>query len=307
MSEETLSEYAPTFEKRSLAGRMMKDKAARNRRKERKEVAEAKTYKEQKDARDRFRANKLLQRQKKRARKMRMERVKGEKKTKEAQTMSMQEVKLEGWSQRKKAKSNESLVDQIAYYARVSNPSSQITSLKNDGLINYLIRHKHWSPFEMVNVCLEVNTTRDIGRQLIRHRSFSFQEFSQRYAETGIVTSELREARMQDHVNRQNSLETDDEALGEWWEQKQAEVMKLCFDAYDEALEKDIAKEVARAVLPEGLTWTRLYVNGSIRSWIHYIDLRTDPSTQKEHRELAHACARELAQVFPMIENFVHE
>lgn len=220
--------------------------------------------------------------------------------------MVKQSVKLEGWSQRVNASPNETLVDQIAYYARVSNPTSQMSSLKNDGLINYLIRHKHWSPFEMVNVCLQLDTTRDIGRQVLRHRSFSFQEFSQRYAATE-TTGDLRETRMQDHVNRQNSIETDDKDLKEWWDNKQKEIMDLTFATYDQALKRDIAKEVVRAILPEGLTWSRLYMNGSIRSWCHYIDLRTDPSTQKEHRELAKMCAVEIARVFPMIEKFVHE
>lgn len=220
--------------------------------------------------------------------------------------MVKQSVKLEGWSQRVNAQPDETLVDQIAYYARVSNPTSQMSSLKNDGLINYLIRHKHWSPFEMVNVCLQLDTTRDIGRQVLRHRSFSFQEFSQRYAATE-TTGDLRETRMQDHVNRQNSIETDDKDLKEWWESKQKEIMDLTFATYDQALKRDIAKEVVRAILPEGLTWSRLYMNGSIRSWCHYIDLRTDPSTQKEHRELAKMCAVEIARVFPMIEKFVHE
>lgn len=219
--------------------------------------------------------------------------------------MVKQNAKLEGWSQRIHASPNETLVDQIAYYARVSNPSSQMASLKNEGLINYLIRHKHWSPFEMVNVCLELDTTRDIGRQVLRHRSFSFQEFSQRYASTE-TTGDVRETRMQDYVNRQNSIETDDNELKEWWENKQIEIMNLTFATYDQALKRDIAKEVVRAILPEGLTWSRLYMNGSIRSWCHYIDLRTDPSTQKEHRELAKMCAVEIAKVFPMIEKFVH-
>jgi len=220
--------------------------------------------------------------------------------------MLKQKAKLEGWSQRVNADPTETLVDQIAFYARVSNPSSQMASLKNEGLINYLIRNKHWSPFEMVNVCLQLDTTRDIGRQILRHRSFSFQEFSQRYAATE-TTGDVRETRMQDYVNRQNSLETDDKDLKEWWVNKQIEIMNLTFATYDQALKRDIAKEVVRAILPEGLTWSRLYMNGSIRSWCHYIDLRTDPSTQKEHRELAKMCAEEIAKVFPMIEKFVHE
>ena len=220
--------------------------------------------------------------------------------------MTSQNVKLEGWSQRMGASPNETLMDQVAYYARVSNPTSQISALKSDGLIKYLMRHKHWSPFEMVNICLQVDTTRDIGRQLIRHRSFSFQEFSQRYAATE-TTGDYRETRLQDLKNRQNSLETDDEELDQWWKGKQDEVAKLAFDTYDQALKKGIAKEQVRAILPEGLTWSRLYVNGTLRSWIHYIELRTDPSTQKEHRELAKMCAREIDKVFPMIEDFVQD
>ena len=220
--------------------------------------------------------------------------------------MPSQNAKLEGWSQRMGASPNETLMDQVAYYARVSNPTSQISALKSDGLIKYLMRHKHWSPFEMVNICLQVDTTRDIGRQLIRHRSFSFQEFSQRYAATETM-GDYRETRLQDLKNRQNSLETDDEELDQWWKGKQDEVANLAFDTYDQALKKGIAKEQVRAILPEGLTWSRLYVNGTLRSWIHYIELRTDPSTQKEHRDLAKMCAREIDKVFPMISDFVQD
>jgi thymidylate synthase (FAD) len=220
--------------------------------------------------------------------------------------MPSQNAKLEGWSQRMGASPNETLMDQVAYYARVSNPTSQISALKSDGLIRYLMRHKHWSPFEMVNICLQADTTRDIGRQLIRHRSFSFQEFSQRYAATETM-GDYRETRLQDLKNRQNSLETDDEELDQWWKDKQDEVAELAFDTYDQALKKGIAKEQVRAILPEGLTWSRLYVNGTLRSWIHYIELRTDPSTQKEHRDLAKMCAREIDKVFPMISDFVQD
>lgn len=220
--------------------------------------------------------------------------------------MPSQNAKLEGWSQRMGASPNETLMDQVAYYARVSNPTSQISALKSDGLIKYLMRHKHWSPFEMVSICLQADTTRDIGRQLIRHRSFSFQEFSQRYAATETM-GDYRETRLQDLKNRQNSLETDDEELDQWWKDKQDEVANLAFDTYDQALKKGIAKEQVRAILPEGLTWSRLYVNGTLRSWIHYIELRTDPSTQKEHRDLAKMCAREIDKVFPMISDFVQD
>ena len=220
--------------------------------------------------------------------------------------MPSQNAKLEGWSQRVGAGPNETLMDQVAYYARVSNPTSQISALKSDGLIKYLMRHKHWSPFEMVNICLQVDTTRDIGRQLIRHRSFSFQEFSQRYAATETM-GDYRETRLQDLKNRQNSLETDDKELDKWWKDSQDDITKLAFDTYDQALKKGIAKEQVRAILPEGLTWSRLYVNGTLRSWLHYIELRTDPSTQKEHRELARMCAREIDKVFPMISDFVQD
>tara|TARA_R100000951_G_scaffold70011_2_gene58956 strand:+ start:2986 stop:3648 length:663 start_codon:yes stop_codon:yes gene_type:complete len=220
--------------------------------------------------------------------------------------MPSQNAKLEGWSQRVGASPNETLMDQVAYYARVSNPTSQVSALKSDGLIKYLMRHKHWSPFEMVNICLQVDTTRDIGRQLIRHRSFSFQEFSQRYAATETM-GDYRETRLQDLKNRQNSLETDDKELDKWWKDSQDDITKLAFDTYDQALKKGIAKEQVRAILPEGLTWSRLYVNGTLRSWIHYIELRTDPSTQKEHRELAKMCAREIDKVFPMIADFVQD
>jgi thymidylate synthase (FAD) len=220
--------------------------------------------------------------------------------------MPSQNAKLEGWSQRMGASPNETLMDQVAYYARVSNPTSQISALKSDGLIRYLMRHKHWSPFEMVNICLQLDTTRDMGRQLIRHRSFSFQEFSQRYAATETM-GDYRETRLQDLKNRQNSLETDDKELDQWWKDKQDEVAELAFDTYDQALKKGIAKEQVRAILPEGLTWSRLYVNGTLRSWIHYIELRTDPSTQKEHRDLAKMCAREIDKVFPMISDFVQD
>jgi thymidylate synthase (FAD) len=177
-------------------------------------------------------------------------------------------------------------------------------NLRNDKLINYLINHKHWSPFEMVNVCLDIVTTRDISRQMLRHRSFSFQEFSQRYSATSLDT-DRREARLQDDKNRQNSIETDDNHLKLLWEMKQNQIAHETKQAYQWALDKGIAKEQARAVLPEGLTKTRLFANGSLRSWIHYIELRTDPSTQKEHRQLARACAFEIAKVFPDISEFI--
>jgi len=208
------------------------------------------------------------------------------------------EVKLAGHSVRVGAGPDETLVDQVAYFARVSNPTSQMAGMNNERLIRYLIRHHHWSPFEMVSVNLQVDTTRDIARQMLRHRSFSFQEFSQRYSatETSLGT---REVRLQDTANRQNSLETDDPDLKKWWADIQVSLMANTFDAYDAALKKGIAKEVARSILPEGLTWTRLYMAGTLRSWVHYCQLRCEPETQKEHREVAEACADQIARVFP--------
>ena len=215
------------------------------------------------------------------------------------------EVKLAGYTQATKGiQVGDNFTDLIAYYARVSNPSSQMLNLRNDKLINYLINHKHWSPFEMVNVCLDIVTTRDISRQMLRHRSFSFQEFSQRYSVTSMDTGR-REARLQDETNRQNSIETEDNHLKLLWEMKQNHIAHETKQAYHWALNKGIAKEQARSLLPEGLTKTRLFANGSLRSWIHYIELRTDPSTQKEHRQLARACAFEIAKVFPDIVEFV--
>lgn len=215
-------------------------------------------------------------------------------------------AKLAGYSIRIGAGPDETLEDQVAFYARVSNPSSQMSGLNNNRLISYLIRHRHWSPFEMVTVTLEIETSRDIGRQLLRHRSFSFQEFSQRYSATE-TTYRPREARMQDHTNRQNSIPTDDADLKHWWVEKQRAVMGSAFEIYDQALKRGIAKEQARAILPEGLTWTRLYMTGSLRSWIHYCELRTGPETQKEARELAAECAVQIARVFPQIVGVVQE
>lgn len=194
------------------------------------------------------------------------------------------------------------LQDLIAYCARVSNPSNQMNSSTSEKLIKYLIKHKHWSPLEMVSACLEIETTRDIARQILRHRSFSFQEFSQRYADPtkdlGFVT---REARLQDKRNRQNSIEVDDAILTERWKTRQKVVIDAARDAYKWAVEHGIAKEQARAVLPEGLTVSRMYMQGTLRSWVHYIELRSGPETQKEHREIAQACAVALAPIFPMI------
>lgn len=196
--------------------------------------------------------------------------------------------------------------EMIAFCARVSNPNNQLNNATSDKLIKYLIDHKHWSPFEMVNACLEINTTRDIARQILRHRSFSFQEFSQRYADpTKDLGFEYREARLQDTKNRQNSIETDDRELQAAWLEKQQAVIRAAKDAYDFAIFNGIAKEQARTVLPEGLTTSRMYVNGTIRSWIHFIEVRTDPSTQKEHRIIAEQCAQELGKILPIITNFV--
>jgi len=216
----------------------------------------------------------------------------------------MSEVKLAGFTRAVEGGSvTNNLVDLVAYYARVSNPTSQISALNNERLIKYLIKHKHWSPFEMVNICLDIVTTRDISHQIIRHRTFSFQEFSQRYSATEVV-NEIRETRLQDTTNRQNSLENDNEVLDKWWIGQQSDVMDTAYRLYDSALKKGIAKEQARVILPEGLTRTRLYMNGSLRSWIHYIELRTDPATQKEHRIVAEQCADAIEVVFPMIMNF---
>ena len=177
----------------------------------------------------------------------------------------------------------------IAYCARVSNPANQSNHLTASKLLRYLATHKHWSPFEMANLVIEIETTRDIARQILRHRSLHFQEFSQRYAEVESAPV-YREARLQDKANRQSSIETDDEKLASEWQAKQAFVRGLTLGTYQWALDKGIAKEVARAVLPEGMTMSRMYVNGTIRSWIHYCSVRMDASTQKEHREIAEQC-----------------
>ena len=193
--------------------------------------------------------------------------------------------------------------DIVAYCARVSNPSNQVNTETSERLIRYLVKHQHWSPLEMVNACLEIETTRDIAHQIVRHRSFAFQEFSQRYAnpeEQGDMF-EYSEARLQDTKNRQNSIETSDVGLQSWWDAQQKFVAEISKKIYDEALEKGIAKEQARKVLPEGLTKTKLYMNGSLRSWIHYIELRSANGTQKEHMEIAHACAKVIAGIFPLM------
>jgi len=192
----------------------------------------------------------------------------------------------------------------VAFCARVSNPSNQLNTETSEKLIKYLIKNAHWSPLEMVNACLEIETTRDIARQILRHRSFSFQEFSQRYAnpvkDLEFVT---REARLQDPKNRQNSIETKDSEIINRWNEKQEEVIDLAVNAYNWAIESGIAKEQARSVLPEGNTVSRLYMNGTLRSWIHYIQLRAANGTQKEHMEIAKACAEVINTIFPMGEN----
>ena len=197
----------------------------------------------------------------------------------------------------------DNLQDFVAYCARVSNPTNQMNNETAEKLIKYLIKHKHWSPLEMVSATMEIETTRDIARQLLRHRSFSFQEFSQRYADPadmGVNYFETSEARLQDTKNRQNSTETNDEELQNMWNIKQRAVMQEAEEAYDWAIEKGIAKEQARKVLPEGLTLSKLYANGTLRSWVHYIELRSANGTQKEHMELAKACGQAIAEVFPL-------
>jgi thymidylate synthase (FAD) len=191
--------------------------------------------------------------------------------------------------------------DLLAYVARVSNPSNQLNTETAPKLLKYLVKHQHWSPFEMASMTVEINTTRDIARQILRHRSFSFQEFSQRYARADDLGFEFREARLQDQKNRQASLETDDRELMEIWEDKQRDVLLQVKDAYTWALNNGIAKEQARAVLPEGITQSRLYMAGNIRSWIHYCLLRTDMATQKEHREVAQDCLLILMEQFPAL------
>ena len=194
----------------------------------------------------------------------------------------------------------------VAYCARVSNPANQTNTDTSEKLIRYLIKHRHWSPLEMVSACLEIETTRDIARQILRHRSFSFQEFSQRYADpTKDLAFTVRDARLQDTRNRQNSIDSNDEELEAWWSSKQMAVVNLVKETYTEAIAKGIAKEQARSVLPEGNTVSRLYMQGTLRSWLHYIELRSGPETQKEHREVAEACARALESIFPMVTEFL--
>src|SRR6056300_393273 len=217
----------------------------------------------------------------------------------------LMKVKLIGYTQPTEDIKNEGLEDVqdlIAYAARVSNPSNQLNTETSGKLLNYLAKHKHWSPFEMASACLEIETTRDIARQILRHRSFSFQEFSQRYANPEQEFDEMfvrREARLQDEKNRQNSIEVDDIELEREWYRIQGRVMWMAEREYTRAIKLGIAREQARALLPEGLTTSRLYMNGTIRSWIHYIELRASNGTQKEHIEIAKACAEAISKIYP--------
>ena len=203
----------------------------------------------------------------------------------------------------------DNIQDLIAYCARVSNPSNQANTKTTSKLLDYLIKHKHWSPFEMASATLEIETTRDIARQFLRHRSFSFQEFSQRYANVNEFDESfvIRDARLQDTTNRQNSIETDDVYLQRAWQAHQQIVIEAAKRAYDWAIEAGIAKEQARAVLPEGNTVSRLYCNGTIRSWIHYLELRTGVETQLEHRELALAIAEAIGTIYPKVLEFTND
>ena len=189
--------------------------------------------------------------------------------------------------------------DAVAFCARVSNPENQVSQETAPRLLKYLIKHKHWSPFEMANVCMEIETTRDIARQILRHRSFSFQEFSQRYA--AVQGFELSEVRLQDTKNRQNSIEVGDSYLHNWWFKAQQRVREDAELVYNMALAKGVAKEQARKLLPEGMTMSKMYMNGTLRSWLHYVEIRCDKATQKEHREVAEQCRDELTKLFPNV------
>lgn len=212
-------------------------------------------------------------------------------------------VKLISWTHDREGRS---LLEQVAYAARVSNPANQNNNDTAEKLVRYLIKNQHWSPLEMVNICMEIETTRDIARQILRHRSFSFQEFSQRYA-VADLGFEKKEARMQDLKNRQNSIKTDNLALEAWWENYQQKVIESATSAYDWAIANGIAKEQARAVLPEGMTVSRLYMNGTLRSWVHYIQLRSAKGTQEEHRMVAALCGHVIEEIFPMMAEFIEE
>ena len=208
-------------------------------------------------------------------------------------------TKLISYSQTPKVAVPLDLLDLVAYCARVSNPSNQMNKETNEKLVKYLIKHKHWSPLEMVSVCMEIETTRDIARQFLRHRSFSFQEFSQRYADpTNDLDFMTREARLQDPKNRQNSIKSENDGLHIEWHRRQRNVIEAATNAYEWAINNGIAKEQARAVLPEGNTMSRLYVNGTLRSWIHYIELRSANGTQLEHIDLAKACGQVISEIF---------
>jgi thymidylate synthase (FAD) len=224
-------------------------------------------------------------------------------------------VKLISYSKPSREMYDEGLIDVqelVAFCARVSNPSNQFNTETSEKLIKYLIKHSHWSPLEMVSACLEIETTRDIARQILRHRSFSFQEFSQRYADpTKDLSFVLREARLQDEKNRQNSVELPatiaGQNLAEEWRIRQKEILALVTKTYDWAIGQGIAKEQARAILPEGNTVSRLYMNGTLRSWIHFIELRSSNGTQKEHQMVALECAKVIAEVFPLAKEFVEQ
>ena len=218
-------------------------------------------------------------------------------------------MKIELISYSQPVTTDETVTDLVAYCARVSNPSNQDNKDTSEKLIRYLIKNQHWSPLEMVNMCLEIETTRDIARQILRHRSFSFQEFSQRYADpTKELDFVLREARLQDAKNRQNSIEMGvtlkDSLIADEWKRRQTDIIRQVKESYEWAITNGIAKEQARAILPEGNTVSRLYMNGTLRSWIHYIQLRSENGTQKEHRQIALKCAEVIAKVFPMAKEF---
>ena len=221
-------------------------------------------------------------------------------------------MKIELISYSQPVTTDETVTDLVAYCARVSNPSNQDNKDTSEKLIRYLIKNSHWSPMEMISMCLEIETTRDIARQILRHRSFSFQEFSQRYADpTKELNFVLREARLQDTKNRQNSIEMGatlkDSLIADEWKRKQVDIIRQVKESYEWAIANGIAKEQARAILPEGNTVSRLYMNGTLRSWIHYIQLRSANGTQKEHREIALKCAEVIAKVFPMASEFTEQ
>jgi thymidylate synthase (FAD) len=216
----------------------------------------------------------------------------------------MSQVRLIAFTQPIELEGVQTVEELVAYCARVSNPANQANHETAPRLLNYLVRNHHWSPFEMAHAVIEIQTTRDIARQILRHRSFSFQEFSQRYAAV-VEDAVIREARMQDTTNRQASNETDDPELHSWWTARQEYIATMTAETYQEALGKGIAKEVARSVLPEGLTPSRLYMSGSVRSWIHYIQLRAGNGTQKEHREIAVMCRLALLHVMPSLKEIL--